>query len=989
MINRDVPVPEFTKISENIWEIPTSYKKGMLVPARIYASQQLLKDMDLAVYDQLTNVACLPGIQKHALCMPDGHSGYGFPIGGVAAFDTNSGVISPGGIGFDINCLAKDTKILSEFGYTRPVQEFEQLFNDIDLFQQNYILKGRACSESLVSLDRKAKSIIACQPAIFMKKKQEDPILKIVTKTGYEVEVTPDHPILTKTGMIPAGQLEVGNEVAILPFQGVTYEELPDLTIVSNASLFSTQELQELKKRTLFPLNLKNPAIPLLAKIFGYLLGDGHIYLSGKKGFVCAYGAKEDLQRMQNDFERLGFSAGIYSRTRNHSIPTKYGTVKFTAENHELHVSSKALTKLFFAMEYPKGNKTTTPFEVPTWILRSPLWLKRLFLAGFFGAELSKPRTHTKTGFDCPVLSMNKNKIWEDDARQFCIQIMSLLDEFGIKTDKILQRDDYKNKHGKTVRLRIQLSSEEDNLIKLYSTMGFEYNRKRTFLAHCAVLYMKEKKHLTQERAHIAKKIKELRARELTLNEVKKLVHNPLVNERFITRHYYENATHRIPLDFCSFNQFVEEKTKEQDSFGTLFDTIDRIEKTPYNDYVYDFTIPETHNFVANNILISNCGMRLITTNLTLKEVKPKLKMLVDMLFQQVPSGVGAHGFVKTDKKQFRDVMAEGARWCVDNGYGWDEDLERIEDYGRIEQADPSLVSEKAVGRGFNQLGTLGSGNHYLEIQHAGEIFDEKTAEKLGITSTDQVCVMVHCGSRGFGHQIATDYLKIFHDVMKREGITIRDPELSCAPFASKEGQNYFKAMACAANMAFTNRQVIQHRIRECFKHVFEKSPEEMEMHLVYDVAHNIAKIEEHKIDGKMKKLIVHRKGATRCFGPERKELAPRFRKIGQPVILGGSMETGSYLLLGTDEAEETFGSTAHGSGRTMSRTKARHEVKGQELQKKMEEKGIYVRTASYSGLAEEAGFAYKPISEVVDTMDKAGISKKIVAFKPFGNIKG
>lgn len=412
----------------------------------------------------------------------------------------------------------------------------------------------------------------------------------------------------------------------------------------------------------------------------------------------------------------------------------------------------------------------------------------------------------------------------------------------------------------------------------------------------------------------------------------------------------------------------------------------------------YGFPIGGVAAFDPNTGIISpggigfdiNCGMRLVTTNLTLKQVQPKIKPLVDLLFQQVPAGVGCKGFVKITPQEFKKVMQNGAKWCVENGYGWDEDLERIEDYGCIEHAEPSKVSEKATSRGINQLGTLGSGNHYLEIQHAGQIFDKKTAEKFGIHSEDQICIMVHCGSRGFGHQIGTDYLKTFNDVMKKHDIRVPDPELSCAPFNSKEGQDYYHAMACAANAAFANRQVILHRIRECFHKIFEKTPEEMEMHMVYDVAHNIAKLEEHKVDGKMKKLVVHRKGATRCFGPSRTELAPMFRKTGQPVIIGGSMETGSYLLAGTDKAlDETFGSTAHGSGRTMSRTQARREIRGDTLQKEMEKRGIYVRTTSYSGLAEEAGAAYKPISEVVDTMDKAGISKKIVAFKPIGNIKG
>jgi tRNA-splicing ligase RtcB len=385
-----------------------------------------------------------------------------------------------------------------------------------------------------------------------------------------------------------------------------------------------------------------------------------------------------------------------------------------------------------------------------------------------------------------------------------------------------------------------------------------------------------------------------------------------------------------------------------------------------------------------------NCGMRLITTNLTEKDVQPKIKELVDTLFNKVPAGVGCKGFLKLTPAQFKDAMTAGSKWCIEQGYGWDEDLDHTEDSGCISWANPDKVSSRAIQRGITQLGTLGSGNHYLEIQVARDIFDEKTAKKLGITSPDQICVMVHCGSRGFGHQVASDYLQTFLNKMPDYGIKVLDRELACAPFNSKEGQDYFQAMGCAANAAFVNRQIILHRIREVFGKVFNTPADDLGMHLVYDVAHNIAKVEEHKVDGRTKKLVVHRKGATRCFGPSRKELAPFFRDIGQPVIVGGSMETGSYLLLGTDKAlEETWGSTAHGAGRTMSRTKAKNMVRGEQLQKEMEKKGIYVRTASFSGLAEEAGFAYKPISEVVDVMHKLGISKKVVGFKPIGNVKG
>ncbi len=420
----------------------------------------------------------------------------------------------------------------------------------------------------------------------------------------------------------------------------------------------------------------------------------------------------------------------------------------------------------------------------------------------------------------------------------------------------------------------------------------------------------------------------------------------------------------------------------------------------PDGHWGYGFPIGGVAAFDVNEGVISpggigfdiNCGMRLITTNLTHKEVRPRVKELVDHLFKTVPAGVGCKGFVDINKKQFDNIMQNGVKWCVENGYGWEEDLERIEEFGCIKGADPSKVSDKARKRGINQLGTLGSGNHYLEIQlaSADNIFDEKLAKKFGIVGNDQVVIMVHCGSRGFGHQVATDYLKVFDNAMKKYGITVKDRELACAPFNSDEGQDYYHAMACAANMAFSNRQVILHRIRQGFSRVFGKTPEDMEMHLVYDVAHNIAKVEKHKIDGKRKDVVVHRKGSTRCFGPGEEGLPPLYRETGQPVILGGSMETGSYLLVGTKQAmDETFGSTAHGSGRTMSRTKARKEVRGDRLQQEMEAHGIYVKATSMAGLAEEAGIAYKSISEVVDTCEKAGISRKVVALKPIGNVKG
>ncbi len=383
--------------------------------------------------------------------------------------------------------------------------------------------------------------------------------------------------------------------------------------------------------------------------------------------------------------------------------------------------------------------------------------------------------------------------------------------------------------------------------------------------------------------------------------------------------------------------------------------------------------------------------MRLVLTNLTYQDVKPHLKTLVDKLFDRVPAGVGSTGFVKLSKDQFRKVVVDGSEWCIENGYGWNEDLERHELNGRADWADVSKISSRAIERGFNQIGTLGSGNHYLEIQvvKPENIFDEKLAKKWGLFP-NQIVIMFHCGSRGFGHQIGTDYLQLFLSVMeKKYGIKILDPELACAPFNSSEGQDYFKAMAGGVNMSFANRQVILHRIREVFSEVFKKDAESLGLKMLFDVSHNRASSEKHKVDGETKELIVHRKGATGSYPPGREEIPKLYREDGSPVIIGGSMETGSYLLVGGPNAHETFMSTAHGSGRTMSRTRATKMFKGQQLFNDMLKRGIYVKSVSWSGLAEEAGQAYKDVDEVIEATNLAGISKKVTKLIPLGNVKG
>ncbi len=386
-----------------------------------------------------------------------------------------------------------------------------------------------------------------------------------------------------------------------------------------------------------------------------------------------------------------------------------------------------------------------------------------------------------------------------------------------------------------------------------------------------------------------------------------------------------------------------------------------------------------------------NCGVRLIATSLTLDEVQPKIKEIVDQLFSLVPSGIGGKGIVKLSDSRMDDAVTKGTAWAVDNGYGFKEDLEFIEENGCIKGADPGSVSARARERGRGQLGSLGSGNHFLEIQVVKKenVFNKDIAREFGIHLDDQICIMIHTGSRGYGHQIATDYLQKFLSVQGKYKLSMPDRELACAPFDSKEGQDYFKAMNCAINFAFLNRQLITHRVREVFSNVLKKSPHELGIRIVYDVCHNTAKLERHIYKGKERELLVHRKGATRAFAKNMKDIPSRYQKVGQPVIVGGSMESGSYLLAGIESGKDSFYTTAHGSGRRLSRRQAKKQFNGRELQSNMKSRGIYIQTASLRGLAEEAGDAYKDIDDVVEATEQAGLSKIVAKLVPVGNIKG
>ena len=384
-----------------------------------------------------------------------------------------------------------------------------------------------------------------------------------------------------------------------------------------------------------------------------------------------------------------------------------------------------------------------------------------------------------------------------------------------------------------------------------------------------------------------------------------------------------------------------------------------------------------------------NCGVRLLRTNLTEEQVRPKLNDLVNDLFKSIPSGVGSKGAVRLTQSELDEVLVKGVSWAINNGYGTNDDANVCEENGQMANADPNKVSDKARKRGLPQLGSLGSGNHFLEVQRVQEIHDEEAAKRMGIEE-GTITVLIHCGSRGFGHQVCSDYLRISEQVQEKYDINLADRELACVPNTSEEGESYRKAMFAALNFAWSNRQMITHWTRKSFERVFSQSESDLDMKLVYDVAHNIAKVEKHKIDGKQKKVVVHRKGATRAFPANMDEVPSKYRDLGQPVLVPGSMGTGSWILLGNENSmSASFGSTAHGAGRMMSRSKARRNFTESEVKKSLNDKGIFIKSLTRDGVVEETPQAYKDVDSVVNVSHNLGIATKVAKLVPIGVIKG
>jgi tRNA-splicing ligase RtcB len=385
-----------------------------------------------------------------------------------------------------------------------------------------------------------------------------------------------------------------------------------------------------------------------------------------------------------------------------------------------------------------------------------------------------------------------------------------------------------------------------------------------------------------------------------------------------------------------------------------------------------------------------NCGTRLLQTNLTEKEIRPILPTLLDTLFKYIPSGLGSRGQIKVSHVELEKVLSDGVEWAIDRGYGWSEDATKCEEEGCMESADPSKVSQTAKSRGTPQLGSLGSGNHFLEIEKVDEIVDEKAAKVFGIEKVGQILVFIHTGSRGLGHQVCSDYLRVMDNAVKKYKINLPDRELACAPGKSREAEDYLPAMASACNYAWSNRQMITHWIRQAFEKVLNQPVDSIGLKLIYDIAHNIAKIEEHQVDGRRVKVYVHRKGATRAFPPGHNAVPSSYREVGQPVLIPGSMGTASWVLVGTEKAMElSFGSTAHGAGRNLSRSAAKRRYWGEDVKKDLEKKGVLVKAASMSVVSEEAPGAYKDVDNVTNVSHNVGIATKVARLVPIGVTKG
>jgi tRNA-splicing ligase RtcB len=966
------------QVSEYVWELPREGE--MHVPARVFASEALLEQIgDDKTLSQLRNATHLPGIADYAVCMPDGHQGYGFPVGGVGATDVETGCISPGSVGYDINCLSGESEVLLEFGRRRPIRELWP-----DFAEQRAVVAGDDGE--------------TCSPVQLFTERANGTVYEVTTAAGDTVEATADHPFATPDGMTELNDLDTGDSVLVHPFTGLPDEEPPEFVVLDEED-FADEDPQlrrVLKERDLLPLRSTDDAFNRLLELVGYHTGDGSF--SGHQSWF--YGPKAGLEAIRADIEAVGFTPSrVYERHREHEIDGR----QFERTEYSVRGTSNAFRALLTRLGAPEGRKVESSFTVPTYLDRLADWQRALYLSAFFGAEMSAPDTVAPKNFYAPSVSHNRAVTQRAAGEQFMRDLMRHLSELGIRTNALEEVERTETAAGETVRFRFGVSSRAENLVRFFTTVGYRYADTKQRQALLAAQYLKRKGRVVDRRARIAEEARALADGGTALAEIKQQVDE--VNGRFIERSLYDQrqGRPRPPTTFPTFEEFCAETTVGEDM--TVESEITEIRELGRKT-VYDIGVThDAHNFVANGFVVSNCGVRMVKTNLEYADVQGREQELVDALFDAIPSGLGGGGVVETSTDVVESVLERGVDWAVEEGYAVREDMTHCEDEGFRPEADADAVSKKAKDRGKNQLGSLGSGNHFLEVQRVTDVFRDDVADAYGL-SEGQIVVLIHCGSRGLGHQTCTDYLRRIEREHADLLAELPDKELAAAPAGSDLAEEYYRAMCACINFAWVNRQLITHRTREVFADVFGTPWEELGMDLLYDVAHNIAKKEVHEVavdaDGhptgydagvrrEERELYVHRKGATRAFPAGRPEVPSAYRDVGQPVIIPGSMGAGSYVLRGGEKSlERSFGSTAHGAGRLMSRTQAKKEFWGGDVQSDLREgQQIYVKAQSGATVAEEAPGVYKDVDEVVRVSDELGIGETVVRTFPVCNIKG
>ncbi|MEF8782681.1 MAG: RtcB family protein [Haloarculaceae archaeon] len=839
-----------------------------------------------------------------------------------------------------MNCLPAETEIRLSFGRRMRIGDLESRFE-----HERAMVAGEELVDSPIRLFTESGNRT---------------VYEIETVTGERIEATGDHPFHTPDGMCALEDLEPGEEVYVQPFRGLEHEEPSDVTLLTEED-FADQHPQirrVLKDRGVLPLTTADETFNHLLKIVGFFTGDGSF---GGEGQTWFYGEPEDLERIREDIQGIGFAPSkVYSRERDHEIDGR----EFQTTESSFKTTSKAFRLVLRKLGAPDGEKVASGFTTPWYFEHLTDWQKALYYSAYFGAEMNAPAAQHDKNLYCPKVSQNRTAETAKKGREFLRDLAEFLADIGIETNDIEEFGTDSNSETEVVRLRLGVKNDTENLRRFFSTVGYRYNREKRRKAVEAIQYLKAKEREIERRESIATEARALADGGAAAGEIE------------------------AEFEFPDFEEFCERCEVGDDM--TVLTGIAAIEDVGQKP-VYDLGVEHgAHNFLAEEFVVSNCGVRMVKTDLTYDDIQGHEEELVDKLFANVPSGLGGGGVYEGAIGDVEAILERGMDWALEEGYAVESDLEHCEDGGHRSEGDATAISKEAKDRGKNQVGSLGSGNHFLEVQRVTDIYREDVATDFGLEE-NQIVVLIHCGSRGLGHQVCTDYLREIEQTHQGLLEQLPDKELAAAPAGSQLAEDYYAAMCGAINFAWVNRQLITHQTRRVFGQVFGRSWEELGMDLLYDVAHNIAKKEVHDIEGEHEEVYVHRKGATRAFPAGRPEVPAAYRDVGQPIIIPGSMGAGSYVLRGGDRSlSETFGSTAHGAGRLMSRTQAKQEYWGEDVQDDLrEQEHIYVKAQSGATVAEEAPGVYKDVDEVVRVSDQLGIGDRVARTYPVCNIKG